>query len=272
MNWLRQHLDALTHNTPDKREQAERVARLKRDRKNIAAFWNSVAKNLKDDTRDFSGMRTYLTRGVAEDLKAFLPCLEIGLAETPDPVVMGVPLMQVYFTHTQAFDVLIDRRLVFPWREEHKMLAVALEGGLQVTPQLCEFFVGCCEQNTGLSIRLSGIPTPKAGAGHDYPDVNTLSSVRMAKQFNSPRPAGELSDKFVAGAQLLEVFGADWTHVSSNGLRLGERLYTCLGAPHRQAFAQYAPLSSETIDVGQIVAERMRANSVERSNAPRLKL
>ncbi len=169
--------------------------------------------------------------------------------------------------------------VVHKWDAEHKILALALNAGLPVTPGFSEMFVSCCEHKTeflNANLMPKGeVVVPHKRPGHIYPHVLKLPQVYLRKVFSNNseqekclRPIAQLSDKFLAGAQLLEVFGANWNQTSS-GKTLGARLFDQLGQP--EEFRKYATIAVD-IDVNEIIAQKKRDKQVEFSNTPRLKL
>lgn len=270
MSWLSKSTEHVKNWTNAYHKQREFDAALKRDRVRTFNFWNGIGKHWAS-----SGPSIYVPDTVVPAFQNFLSSLEVPLANNPDSALVGLPLLQLYFGYSGRVGITTTK-----WDAEHKMLALALNAGLPVTSQMCELFVGCCELQTEfLNLSMTGnnrnddrfITKSIKQVGHTYPLAQNLGQVRIRKLLLSDslaRRPGELSDKFLAGAQLLEVFGADWTQVSS-GKTWGARLFEQLG--HPEELKKYSVPAVE-VDVNEIIAQKKRDKKVAFSNTPRLKL
>lgn len=275
MSWLSQSVERIQKWTEAYQKQRGFEAALKRDRARNAKFWDTIGSHLGPQHQ------TTLSDKVIPVFQEFLSQLEVPLKDNPDSAFFGSPLLQLYFGYSGLCGMR-DMKFVHKWDAEHKMLALALNAGLPVTPGLSEMFVSCCEHQTefmNLSLnsneKTTFISVPNKRPGHVYPHALKLRQVYLRKLFsNNPkheqclRPIGQLKDKFLAGAQLLEVFGANWNQTSS-GKTLGARLFDQLGQP--EEFKKYAIIATD-IDVNEIIAQKKRDKKVEFSNIPRLKL
>lgn len=278
MSWLSQHLEHVKKWTNAYQQQRVFEAALKRDRVRNAEFWANIGEHLS------SGPSTTLNNNVVEAFHDFLSTLEVPLKDNPDSALLGSPLLQLYFGYS-GLNGMKDMKFVYKWDVEHKILALALNAGLPVTPGLSTMFVSCCEHQTEfMNLSLTGdgkrkskfISMPDKRPAHTYPHALNLPQVYLRKLFsNNPkqerclRPIGALSDKFLAGAQLLEVFGADWNQSPNGGKTLGARLFEQLGKP--EEFEKYSSPELE-VNVEDIIAQKKRDKKVEISNSPRLKL
>lgn len=281
MTWFPTSVQRIKDWTQTYQQQRALEAALKRDRERNAQFWSTIGTHLGSEHQ------TTLSDRVVPVFQDFLSQLEVPLKDNPDSALLGAPLLQLYFGYSgfNGFTGLKEMKVVHKWDAEHKILALALNAGLPVTPGLSEMFVGCCEHQTEfLNANLMGkggtisrfIVVPKKHPGHVYPQVMSLPQVYLRKLFSKnpqnekcSRSIGVLSDKFLAGAQLLEVFGANWNQKSSDGKTLGARLFEQLGQPDE--FKKYATLTAE-VDVDEIIAQKKRDKKVEFSNTPKLKL
>lgn len=280
MSWLSQSVERIKEWSEAYQKQRAFEAALKRDRERNAEFWATIGTHLGSEHR------TTLNDQVVPVFQEFLSQLEVPLKDNPDSALLGSPLLQLYFGYSgfNGITGLKEMSVVHKWDAEHKILALALNAGLPVSPGLAEMFVSCCEHQTEfLNPTLMGrgenksrfIVVPNKSPGHVYPRVMSLPQVHLRKLFsNAPqnetcaRTIGTHSDKFLAGAQLLEVFGANWNQVSS-GKTLGARLFEQLGKP--EEFKKYSSPALE-VNVDEIIAQKKRDKKVEFSNNPRLKL
>lgn len=270
MTWLSNSIEHIKDWAEAHKKQRAFEAALKRDRVRTFNFWNGIGEHWAG-----SALSLYVPDTVVPAFQNFLNSLEVPLANNPDSALVGLPLLQVYFGYSGMAGIATRK-----WDAEHKLLALALNAGLPVTPQMCELFVGCCELQTeflNLSVTENNgdggfITKSLKQVGHAYPLAQNLRHVRMRKVLISgslARRPGELSDKFLAGAQLLEVFGANWNQTSSDGKTLGARLFEQLGQP--EDLKKYSAPAVE-VNVDEIIAQKKRDKKVEFSNAPRLKL
>jgi len=276
MTWFPTSVQRIKDWTQTYQQQRAFEAALKRDRVRNANFWATIGTHLGSE------YQTTLSDKVIPAFQEFLSELEVPLKDNPDSALLGSPLLQLYFGYSgfNGITGLKEMTVSHKWDAEHKILALALNAGLPVTPGLSEMFVSCCEHKTEF---LNANLMPKGEVvvsdkrpGHIYPHVLKLPQVYLRKVFsNNPkqekclRSIGQLSDKFLAGVRLLEVFGANWNQKSSDGKTLGARLFAQLGQPDE--FKKYATLTAE-VDVDEIIAQKKRDKKVEFSNTPKLKL
>ena len=281
MTWLSNSIEHIKEWTVAYKKQRAFEAALKRDRERNAEFWATIGTHLGSEHQ------TTLSNRVIPVFQEFLSQLEVPLKDNPDSALLGSPLLQLYFGYSgfNGITGLKEMSVVHKWDTEQKILALALNAGLPVTPGLSEMFVGCCEHKTEfLNANLMGrggnksrfIVVPNKRPGHVYPRVMSLPQVYLRQLFSNAsqqetcaRAIGAHRDKFLAGAQLLEAFGANWKQISSEGKTLGGRLFEQLGQP--EELKKYATSIVE-VDVDEIIAQKKRDKKVEFSNNPRLKL
>lgn len=280
MSWLLKSTDHVKKWTNAYQKQRAFEAALKRDRVRNEAFWTTLGQHLGSEHQ------TSLSDKFIPIFQELLSRFEVPLKDNPDSALLGSPLLQLYFGYCgfKGFTGLTEMKVLRKWDVEHKMLALALNAGLPVTSGLSEMFVSCCEHKTeflnpsiiGRNNKSSFIVMPNKRPGHVYPHALKLPQVYLHKLFsNKPkhesclRNIGEFSDKFLAGAQLLEVFGANWNQTSSDGKTRGGRLFAQLGQP--EELKKYATSIVE-VDVDEIIAQKKRDKKVEFSNSPRFKL
>lgn len=277
MNWIAASVERIKGWTDAHQKQRAFEAALKRDRARNQKFWANIGEHMNADHS------TVLSSKVVPAFQEFLSTLEVPLKDNPDSALVGSPLLQLYFGYS-GFNGMKEMKFVTSWETEHKILALALNAGLPVTPGLSAMFVSCCEHQTefmNLNFNSRGnnkthfIRVPDKRPGQEYPHALQLPQVNIRKLFSHQpkqekclRPIGQLRDKFLAGAQLLEVFGANWNQ-TSGGNTLGGRLFTQLGQP--EELKKYSSPTVE-VNVDEIVAQKKRDKKVEFSNSPKLKL
>lgn len=280
MTWLSNSIEHIKEWTTAYKKQRAFEAALKRDRGRNKKFWDNIGDHMHADHS------TVLSSKVVLAFQEFLSTLEVPLKDNPDSALVGSPLLQLYFGYS-GFSGLNakDMKSVYTWDAEQKILALALNAGLPVTPGLSAMFVSCCEHQTefmnlSLNSQVKGktdfVCVPDKRPGHNYPHALHLPQVFMRKLFsNHPkqekclRPVGQQRDKLLAGVHLLEVFGANWNQTSSGNKTLGARLFQQLGQP--EELKKYSVPAVE-VNVDEIIAQKKRDKKVEFSNTPRIKL
>lgn len=278
MTWLSNSIEHIKDWTETYKKQRLFEAALKRDRVRNKKFWDNIGEHMNSDHS------TVLSSKVVPAFQEFLSTLEVPLKDNPDSALVGSPLLQLYFGYS-GLNGMTNMKFVHTWEAEHKILALALNAGLPVTPGLSAMFVSCCEHQTefmNLSLNSQGkdktdfVCVPDKRPGHNYPHALQLPQVFMRKLFsNRPkqekclRPIGQQREKLLAGAQLLEVFGASWNQTSLGNKTLGARLFQQLGQP--EELKKYSVPAVE-VNVDEIIAQKKRDKKVEFSNTPRIKL
>ena len=279
MSWLSDRIEQMKTVAAEHQQRRERAAALKRDRMRNVAFWGDIATHMGNT----SGAQTYIPDDVIAPFQHFLSTLEVPLSENPDSALFGLPVLQMYFGYSGLTGINKEMQFVSKWDNEHKMLALVLNAGLPVVPQMSQLFVECCEHNTEfLNLNFNkasskaspSIKIPKERIGHGYPAATDLRQVRFRKHFlrndSIVRKKGQYSEKFAAGAKLLEVFGANWSQVSADGSILGARLYAQFNDPDND-FKKYAMFHKD-VDVDEIIAQKKRDKIVEFSTKPKIKI
>lgn len=240
MAWLSNKIQDLKNQAAERRNANEHAHAVARTQNQIHNFWNQVLENIGNRPESCQ-----LPENLPHQLKAFLATLEVPLEQYPRAAEIGLPMLQLYFFSMRNTPV------------EHSLLAVALEAGLPVTPQLCQFFAQACAMAPVGNIRRCGVEVPpKIFKNCDYPQAKDLLPFAYAVQYRDwENPAWPHSEKYALGAKLLETFGANWNATDFNNVPLGQILHACLNEQHRTAFEKYVR-STPLIDVAAIVDKR----------------
>lgn len=240
MAWLSKKIQDLKNQAAERRNANEHAHAVARTQNQIHNFWNQVLENIGNRPESCQ-----LPENLPHQLKAFLATLEVPLEQYPRAAEIGLPMLQLYFFSMRNPQV------------EHSLLAVALEAGLPVTPQLCEFFAQSCVMAPVGHVRSCGLEVPHRFLKRcEYPNPKQVSSFAAAVQYRVLKdPTWTHSEKYAQGAKLLEAFGADWRTQNSEGVPLGQQLHACLNEQQRTAFEKYVR-TTPLIDVAAIVDKR----------------
>lgn len=250
--WFSKTIEEFKHHAHERRDKKEHAQAVVRTQNQIHNFWKDVISNIEQ--RPIS---CRLPENIPHQLQDFLADLDVPLEQYPRAEEIGLPVLQLYF---------LSRGDV---QAEHSLLAVALEAGLPVTPQLCQFFVDACALAPVGNLRSCGLYVPPRFLKSEYTKAENLAPFVYTVQYRQQEnPTWPHSEKYAAGAKLLEAFGADWRTVNSHGVSLGQQLHVCLNHEQRTAFAKYVA-TTPTIDVDAIV-EKHKAE--QQSRIPRMKI
>lgn len=242
MAWLSSKIEQFKQNASARRNKSEHERAVVRTQTQIHEFWKQTIFDAEQHTSNYHWKQ--FLEALPHKLQDFLGTLEVPLKHYPRAEEVGLPLLQFYFLSSSNPQV------------EHALLAVGLEAGLPVTPQLCAFFVGACAMAPVGNIRNCHVEVPHKFLRCEYPEANKLLPFAYAVQYRQrDNPAWPFSEKYVQGAKLLEAFGANWRTTNSNGVPLGHELHACLHPNHRAHFEKFVHTPTR-IDVNAIVDKR----------------
>ena len=239
MAWLSDKIQHVKHQAAERQRKIAFEQAVGRSQNQIHAFWKGVIEEINarpDSCR--------IPDKFPHQLQAFLATLEVPLEDYPRAEEVGLPVLQLYFLSLGNTPV------------EHSVLAVALEAGLPVTPQLCTLFAQACAMAPVGNFRSNGLHIPPKFFKCEYPEAKDVLAFAYAVQYRDwKNQTWPYSDKYAQGAKLLEAFGADWNACDTNGVPAGQVLHACLNEQHRAAFAKYVR-TTPGIDVNAIVDKR----------------